>query len=155
MSELHFQNRLLKVLIILFFTPISHFCPILVIHHFATKLLLQNCVLYLIIFQRLKFPTLTLIWLCAFHLNICRAKSLRSTSNIFVINLAVADFFMMSKAPIFIYNSFEGGAFGLGKIWCQVYGVVGGYTGLVQATTNACIAYDRYKSVRHTKRAIC
>lgn len=73
---------------------------------------------------------------------------MRSTSNIFVINLAVADFFMMSKTPIFIYNSFEGGAFGLGKFWCQVYGVVGGYTGLVQATTNTCIAYDRYKSVR-------
>jgi len=35
------------------------------------------------------------------------AKSLRTPSNVFIINLAICDFIMMSKTPIFIYNSFN------------------------------------------------
>jgi hypothetical protein len=76
-----------------------------------------------------------------------RAKSLQSASNIFVINLAVADFFMMTKTFIFIYNCFLGQGYGLGFFWCQMYALVGAYTGLVQASTNACIAYDRYRYI--------
>ncbi|XP_059469982.1 opsin, ultraviolet-sensitive-like [Neocloeon triangulifer] len=73
-------------------------------------------------------------------------KSLRSASNFFVVNLAIADFIMMLKAPIFIYNSmFEG--YALGKFWCQVFATMGSYSGIVQALTNLCIAYDRYRNI--------
>lgn len=71
------------------------------------------------------------------------AKSLRSPSNVFVINLALCDFMMMSKTPIFIYNSFNHG-YALGSAGCQIFALVGALSGIGAAITNACIAYDRY-----------
>jgi r-opsin len=62
----------------------------------------------------------------------------------FVVNLAIADFMMMAKAPIFIYNSFNP-HFMLGHVYCQIFATVGSISGILQATTNACIAYDRYR----------
>ncbi|XP_023247937.1 opsin, ultraviolet-sensitive-like [Copidosoma floridanum] len=76
----------------------------------------------------------------------CAAKSLRTPSNMFVINLALCDFMMMLKTPVFIYNSFHTG-FELGNLGCQIYGVVGTLTGIGAATTNAAIAYDRYSTI--------
>jgi r-opsin len=69
---------------------------------------------------------------------------LRTASNIFVVNLALADFAMMAKAPIVMYNSVYYG-FALGQFWCQVFATVGSMSGILQATTNLCIAYDRYR----------
>ncbi|XP_052861519.1 opsin, ultraviolet-sensitive-like isoform X2 [Anopheles cruzii] len=74
------------------------------------------------------------------------AKSLRTPSNIFVINLAICDFFMMAKTPIFIYNSFTKG-FTLGSVGCQIFAVIGSLTGIGAGTTNALIAYDRYNTI--------
>lgn len=74
---------------------------------------------------------------------ICSAKSLRTPSNVFVINLALCDFLMMSKTPIFIYNSFNHG-YALGSAGCQVFAMVGALSGIGAAITNACIAYDRW-----------
>lgn len=71
-----------------------------------------------------------------------RAKSLRTPSNVFVINLALCDFMMMSKTPIFIYNSFNHG-YALGSAGCQVFALVGALSGIGAAITNAFIAYDR------------
>lgn len=70
------------------------------------------------------------------------AKSLRTSSNIFVINLAVCDFLMMSKVPVLIYNSFHHGM-ALGPLWCEIYGLIGSIAGIGAAITNAFIAYDR------------
>lgn len=70
------------------------------------------------------------------------AKSLRTPSNVFVINLAFCDFMMMSKTPIFIYNSFNQG-YALGSTGCQVFSLMGALSGIGAAITNACIAYDR------------
>lgn len=70
------------------------------------------------------------------------AKSLRTPSNVFVINLAFCDFLMMSKTPIFIYNSFNHG-YALGSAGCQIFALVGALSGIGAAITNACIAYDR------------
>lgn len=75
-----------------------------------------------------------------------RAKSLRTPSNILVINLAICDFFMMFKTPVFIYNSFMRG-FALGNLGCQIYGIIGSYTGIGASATNAFIAYDRYNVI--------
>lgn len=52
------------------------------------------------------------------------AKSLRTPSNVFVVNLAICDFVMMLKTPIFIYNSFYRG-FELGMTGCRIFGVMG------------------------------
>lgn len=49
----------------------------------------------------------------------------------------------MAKAPIFIYNSAMRG-FATGTIGCQIFSVMGAYSGIGAAMTNACIAYDRY-----------
>lgn len=72
------------------------------------------------------------------------AKHLRTTSNVFVIHLALADFLMMAKTPIFIQNSFSEGPV-WGKLGCNFYAVVGAYSGIGAALTNALIAFDRYK----------
>lgn len=71
------------------------------------------------------------------------SKPLRTPSNCFVINLAIFDFIMMCKAPIFIYNSVNGG-FALGNFGCQLFASVGSYSGIGQGMTNAWIGYDRY-----------
>ncbi|KAK0181981.1 hypothetical protein PV327_000156 [Microctonus hyperodae] len=78
----------------------------------------------------------------------CAAKSLRTPSNMFVINLAICDFFMMIKTPIFIYNSFHHG-FALGNLGCQIFAFIGSLTGIGAAITNAAIAYDRYRTIAH------
>lgn len=74
--------------------------------------------------------------------NITRAKSLRTPSNVFVVNLALCDFMMMTKTPIFIYNSFNRG-YELGILGCQIFAFIGSLSGIGAAITNACIAYDR------------
>ncbi|XP_063853659.1 opsin, ultraviolet-sensitive-like [Scylla paramamosain] len=74
------------------------------------------------------------------------AKSLRTPSNMFVINLALLDFIMMVKTPVFIVNSFNEGPV-WGKLGCDVFALLGSYSGIGGAMTNAAIAYDRYKTI--------
>ncbi|XP_055910017.1 opsin Rh3 isoform X1 [Eupeodes corollae] len=74
------------------------------------------------------------------------AKSLRSPSNLFVVNLAISDFLMMLKAPVFIYNSINFG-FALGNPGCQLFGLFGAYAGIGASLTNAFIAYDRHSVI--------
>ncbi|XP_071448172.1 opsin, blue-sensitive [Hetaerina americana] len=73
-------------------------------------------------------------------------KSLRTPSNTFVVNLAIFDALMMSKLPMFVLNSaVEGQIFG--KIGCDIYGLIGSYSGMGAAITNAAIAFDRYRTI--------
>nr|WCQ76402.1 ultraviolet sensitive opsin 2 [Byrrhus pilula] len=74
------------------------------------------------------------------------AKSLRTPSNMFVVNLAFCDFIMFVSIPIFIYNSFNRG-FAAGYLGCQIYAFVGSLSGIGAGMTNACIAYDRYTTI--------
>lgn len=74
------------------------------------------------------------------------AKSLRTPSNVFVVNLAICDFLMMVKTPIFIYNSFTRG-FTTGHLGCQMFAFIGSLSGIGAGATNACIAYDRYNTI--------
>lgn len=74
------------------------------------------------------------------------AKSLRTPSNVFVVNLAICDFMMMLKTPIFIYNSFTKG-FTTGHLGCQIFAFMGSLSGIGAGATNACIAYDRYNTI--------
>lgn len=74
------------------------------------------------------------------------AKWLRTPSNVFVVNLAICDFLMMVKTPIFIYNSFTKG-FTTGYLGCQIFAFIGSLSGIGAGATNACIAYDRYNTI--------
>ncbi|XP_047489068.1 opsin, ultraviolet-sensitive-like [Penaeus chinensis] len=74
------------------------------------------------------------------------AKSLRTPSNMFVVNLALLDFIMMLKTPVFIINSFNEGPI-WGKFGCDMFALMGSYSGISGAMTNAAIAYDRYKTI--------
>ncbi|KAG8312869.1 opsin, ultraviolet-sensitive-like [Homalodisca vitripennis] len=78
----------------------------------------------------------------------CGAKNLRTPSNMFVVNLALCDFMMMLKTPIFIYNSFNLG-FALGPFGCQIFSIMGSLSGIGASATNAVIAYDRYNTIAH------
>nr|WCQ76399.1 ultraviolet sensitive opsin 2 [Notolioon sp. CRS 2022] len=74
------------------------------------------------------------------------AKTLRTPSNMFVVNLAFCDFIMFMSNPIFIYNSFNRG-YASGHLGCQIYAFVGSLSGIGAGMTNACIAYDRYTTI--------
>ncbi|XP_023018922.2 opsin, ultraviolet-sensitive [Leptinotarsa decemlineata] len=74
------------------------------------------------------------------------AKSLRTPSNMFVVNLAFCDFIMFFVMPIFVYNSFDQG-FSAGWLACQIYAMVGSFSGIGAGMTNACIAYDRFNTI--------
>lgn len=53
---------------------------------------------------------------------------------------------MMAKAPLFIYNSAMRG-FASGTLGCQIFALMGSYSGIGAGMTNACIAYDRHSTI--------
>ncbi|XP_028030977.1 opsin, ultraviolet-sensitive-like [Bombyx mandarina] len=75
-----------------------------------------------------------------------RCRSLRTPGNILVANLALSDFMMLAKTPIFIFNSFNLGP-ALGKTGCVIYGFVGGLTGTTSIAILTAISLDRYWAV--------
>lgn len=77
---------------------------------------------------------------------ICRSKSLRTPSNIFILNLAVFDLLMATEMPMLIVNSFLERMIGW-ETGCDVYALFGAISGMGQAISNAAIAFDRYRSV--------
>jgi len=73
-------------------------------------------------------------------------KELKTASNVLIMNLAICDFIMMAKNPVFIYNCFHfGPVFGL--TGCKIFSLMGAYTGPCSALSNAAIAYDRYRCI--------
>lgn len=77
---------------------------------------------------------------------ISRSKSLRTPSNIFILNLAVFDLLMATEMPMLIINSFLERTIGW-ETGCDVYALLGAISGMGQAITNAAIAFDRYRSL--------
>ncbi|XP_026755440.3 opsin Rh3-like [Galleria mellonella] len=75
-----------------------------------------------------------------------KCRSLRTPGNILVANLALSDFLMLAKTPVFIFNSFNLGP-ALGKTGCIIYGFFGGLTGTTSIATLSAIALDRYWAV--------
>ncbi|XP_057371066.1 opsin, ultraviolet-sensitive-like [Daphnia carinata] len=73
-------------------------------------------------------------------------KSLRTPSNMLVVNLAILDFIMMLKTPIFIMNSYNEGPI-WGKLGCDIFALLGSYNGIGSAMNNAAIAYDRHRTI--------
>ncbi|CAF4865240.1 unnamed protein product [Pieris macdunnoughi] len=74
------------------------------------------------------------------------SKSLRSASNMFIVNLALFDLVMMIEMPHLIMNSFYQKMLGY-QLGCDIYATLGSVSGIGAAITNAVIAFDRYKTI--------
>lgn len=74
------------------------------------------------------------------------SKSLRTASNIFIVNLAVFDLVMAVEMPMFVVNCFMERMLGW-ELGCDVYAALGAVSGLGQSITNAAIAFDRYRTI--------
>ncbi|XP_046659782.1 opsin-3-like [Homalodisca vitripennis] len=74
------------------------------------------------------------------------SKSLRTPSNVFVVNLAVFDLTMMLDMPMLVANSFYQRPIGW-QFGCDLYGLFGSIAGIGSAINNAIIAYDRYRTI--------
>ncbi|XP_061563602.1 melanopsin-A-like [Cololabis saira] len=74
----------------------------------------------------------------------CRSRSLRTPSNIFIINLAVTDFLMcFTQTPIFFITSMHKHWI-FGKKGCELYAFCGALFGICSMMTLMVIAVDRY-----------
>nr|BAQ54745.1 opsin, long-wavelength sensitive type [Somatochlora uchidai] len=74
-------------------------------------------------------------------------KSLRTPSNLLVVNLAFSDFLMMvCMCPMMVINCYyETWVFG--PLMCQVYGMTGSLFGCASIWTMVTIAFDRYNVI--------
>lgn len=74
-------------------------------------------------------------------------KSLRTPSNLLVVNLAVSDFLMMFfMGPPMVYNCMKQ-TWVLGPLWCQLYAAFGSLFGCVSIWSMTMIAFDRYNVI--------
>nr|KAG5709810.1 hypothetical protein BaRGS_032634 [Batillaria attramentaria] len=75
-------------------------------------------------------------------------KSLRTPSNMFVVNLALSDltFSAVNGFPLLTISAFNK-RWIFGKVACELYGLVGGIFGLMSINTMAVIAIDRYNVI--------
>lgn len=74
-------------------------------------------------------------------------KSLRTPSNMFVINLAISDFFMMfCMSPPMVINCYYE-TWVLGPLFCQIYAMLGSLFGCGSIWTMTMIAFDRYNVI--------
>nr|ANN11840.1 long wavelength sensitive opsin 1 [Steraspis amplipennis]APY20667.1 long wavelength sensitive opsin 1 [Steraspis amplipennis] len=74
-------------------------------------------------------------------------KSLRTPSNLLVINLAFSDFCMMfTMAPPMVINCYNQ-TWVFGPFFCQIYAMCGSTFGTVSILTMSCIAWDRYNVI--------
>ncbi|KAL4612941.1 melanopsin-A-like [Arapaima gigas] len=74
----------------------------------------------------------------------CRSRSLRTPSNMFIINLAVADFLMcVTQTPIFFTTSMNK-RWIFGEKGCELYAFCGALFGICSMITLMVIAVDRY-----------
>ncbi|XP_050390153.1 rhodopsin [Patella vulgata] len=74
-----------------------------------------------------------------------KTKSLRTASNMFVVNLALSDltFSAVNGFPLFSLSAFNH-RWIFGKVACELYGLTGGIFGLMSINTMAVISIDRY-----------
>jgi len=77
-----------------------------------------------------------------------KEKSLRTSSNMLIVNLALADMFMIisNGAPL-VVNMFFANYWVFGKIGCILYGFGGGVTGCCAIWNMVFIGYDRQKVI--------
>jgi len=94
------------------------------------------------------------LWVMSFVGNGCvififlKVKSLRTPTNMFVINLALADMCMMTtQAPSVTVNIFMQRYWAWGVFGCELYGFLGAVFGCVSILSMVVIGYDRYNVI--------
>ncbi|CRK97768.1 CLUMA_CG011148, isoform A [Clunio marinus] len=76
-----------------------------------------------------------------------KTKTLRTPSNLFVVNLAVSDFMIMfTMGPPMVVNCYHE-TWVFGPLMCQLYGMAGSLFGCVSIWTMTMIAFDRYNVI--------
>ena len=74
-------------------------------------------------------------------------KSLRSPSNLLVVNLAFSDFLMLfTMGPPMVINCYHG-TWTFGPLACEVYAMAGSLFGCASIWTMTMIAFDRYNVI--------
>ncbi|XP_018402690.1 PREDICTED: rhodopsin [Cyphomyrmex costatus] len=74
-------------------------------------------------------------------------KSLRTPSNLLVVNLAISDFLMMAcMSPAMVINCYYE-TWVLGPLFCEMYGMAGSLFGCGSIWTMTMIAFDRYNVI--------
>uniref|UniRef100_A0A1L8DJU4 Putative 7 transmembrane receptor n=2 Tax=Nyssomyia neivai TaxID=330878 RepID=A0A1L8DJU4_9DIPT len=74
-------------------------------------------------------------------------KSLRTPSNLLVVNLAFSDFFMMfTMGPPMVMNCYHE-TWIYGPLMCQIYAMLGSLFGCTSIWTMTMIAFDRYNVI--------
>ncbi|CAH2051571.1 unnamed protein product, partial [Iphiclides podalirius] len=74
-------------------------------------------------------------------------KSLKTPSNLLVVNLAFSDFLMMcAMAPAMVINCYNE-TWVFGPLGCEIYGFAGSLFGCVSIWTMTMIAFDRYNVI--------
>lgn len=77
----------------------------------------------------------------------CTTKSLRTPSNLLVVNLAFSDFLMMTcMSPTMVINCYYE-TWVLGPFMCELYGMLGSLFGCASIWTMTMIALDRYNVI--------
>ncbi|XP_040581196.1 compound eye opsin BCRH2 [Lepeophtheirus salmonis] len=77
-----------------------------------------------------------------------KVKSLRTPSNMFVVNLALSDFCMiLTQAVPVIFNAFMQRYWAWGVFGCKLYGFLGAVFGVESILTMVIIGYDRYNVI--------
>lgn len=71
------------------------------------------------------------------------SRSLRTPSNLFILNLALSDFCMVGILVVYVHNAFHDGP-AAGKFGCDLYGFVSGVAGTTSIMTMSAISLDRY-----------
>uniref|UniRef100_A0A2C9JUU2 G-protein coupled receptors family 1 profile domain-containing protein n=1 Tax=Biomphalaria glabrata TaxID=6526 RepID=A0A2C9JUU2_BIOGL len=81
-------------------------------------------------------------------------KSLRTPSNMFIVNLSMSDFIfsIIMGFPLMTISCFNR-RWIFGKVACELYGLVGGIFGLMSINTLAVIAFDRYSVIARPIKA--
>eukprot|EP00095_Tigriopus_kingsejongensis_P011817 maker-scaffold71_size417697-snap-gene-3.16 protein:Tk11817 transcript:maker-scaffold71_size417697-snap-gene-3.16-mRNA-1 annotation:"long-wavelength rhodopsin" len=94
------------------------------------------------------------LWIISFLGNGCviyiflKVKSLRTPTNMFVINLALSDLIMMTTmGPPVTINVFMQRYWAWGAFGCKLYGFTGAVCGVVSILSMVVIGYDRYNVI--------
>lgn len=69
------------------------------------EVILISCIIFLFNVSMLRYSFKIVCCFCIYY----SCRILRTSANILVINLAISDFFMLAKTPIYIYNSIKCG----------------------------------------------
>ena len=79
-----------------------------------------------------------------------KESSIRTPSNLFILNLSISDFMMMLTVGVPIaFNPIFGNYWAYGSLFCTIYGFAGGVFGVISIWTMVFIGYDRYHNITH------